>query len=99
MLGTKWPSMMSRCSQSAPAAAIASTSSPSLEKSAASRLGATSTPSGGQAASRSDSPLDMEPVLASVRPSWNHRCADQEGARGNEGLIPCLADRDPWYRV
>ena len=41
MFGTKWPSMMSRCSQSAPAASTAATSSRRRAKSAASRLGAT----------------------------------------------------------
>ena len=34
MLGTKWPSITSTCSQSAPAASTARASSPSLAKSA-----------------------------------------------------------------
>ena len=34
MFGTKWPSIMSRCTQSAPARTTVSTSSPSREKSA-----------------------------------------------------------------
>ena len=42
MLGTKWPSITSTCTQSAPAAAMAATSSPSLAKSEARMDGAIS---------------------------------------------------------
>src|ERR1043165_2383583 len=78
MLGTKWPSMTSMCTQSAPAAVMARTSSPSFEKSLARMEGAMTTDEampdllapqpgaqGGGVLGRPDKSRSEEAVLAS----------------------------------
>src|SRR5690606_12259004 len=93
MLGTKWPSITSRWIQSAPAAATASTSSPSREKSADSTEGAMTIP-----LSIKSSPLSQfgwtEMIPPALRHSLQHCPANRNCLPpGSPGFAPWQFDR------